>query len=222
MTGNQNSRDNEDADQSRSLSPAKAAVERIRDIRVALGLSIPELAERLAALGYPFTENRLWNLASDRTKIHVDTLFAIAAALGVSPLALMTLPADQHTEIDVAPGVTISAERFNAWVTGTSPLPGADETPYVEHHPFGAPIGRFQGSLDQRARALAFKIVSHADEAASTADTLREEAHAFAASLLEQEPSPDLIRTAEALSRRLGIDVSAIDSADDYRSTPGD
>lgn len=203
------------------LAPAQLVLDRIRAIRSAQGLTIPDLAQRLAELGYPITENRLWNLESGRTKLHVDTLFAIAAALGVSPLALQTAPDDEHTEIEPAPGVKTSVDRFNAWMTGTSPLPGSNERPYVEHHPYGAAISRFRGDLEQRTRALAIRIAAHAEDAASTAAAYREEAHAFAAALLEQEPSEDMIRTAEALSKRLGLDLSAISSDEPADSDAG-
>jgi transcriptional regulator with XRE-family HTH domain len=192
------------------LSPAELVLSRIRTIREAQGLSIAALAERLAEQGYVVSDNRLWNLESGRTKLHVDTLFAIAAALGVSPLALQTTPTDDEREVQPAPDVRVSAARFNAWMNGTNPLPGASKTTYAEHHPFGAPLGRFRGDLDERAQALALRLASHADDAATAAEALRDQAHAYAASLLEGEPSEDLIRSAQALSKRLGIDLSQI------------
>lgn len=197
----------------KALTPAELVLNRIRAIREAQGLSIAALAERLAEQGYVISDNRLWNLESGRTRLHIDTLFAIAAALGVSPLALQTTP-DGEEEIQPAPGVRISAARFNAWMNGTSPLPGARKSTYAEHHPHGTQLNRFRGDLDQRAQALAVRLASRADETSAAAEALREQALSYAASLLEGEPSEDLIRSAEALSKRLGIDFSEFGTHD--------
>lgn len=198
-----------------TLSPTDVVLNRIRSVRLAQGLSIAGLAERLFELGYVITENKLWNVESGRTRLHVDTLFAIAAALGVSPLTLQTMASDEPEEVQPAPGIRITANRFNAWMTGASPLPGASQSTYAEHHPYGAQIGRFRGDLDQRAQALAIRLASHADEAASAAEALRAQALTYAASLLEGEPSEDLIRSAEALSKRLGIDLASTRPSDE-------
>lgn len=192
-------------------TPAQVVLDRILEIRNEEKLSLPKLAARLADQGSDVTESRLWNIASGRARLQFETLIAIAAALEVSPLALLTMPTDGSAEVEILPGVTVSAERWNAWMTGSSPLPGASDTTYAAHHPYGAPIGRFRGDLDQRSRALAIRLAAHADEAATAAEALREEAHTYAASLLEGEPSEDLIRSAEALSKRLGIDLSTIE-----------
>lgn len=201
------------------LTPAELVLQRIRTICESQGLSISTLAERLLEHGFVVSDNRLWNLVSGRTKLHVDTLFAIAAALGVSPLALQTMPADGEEEVQPAPGVRVSAARFNSWMTGTDPLPGASKVTYAEHHPYGAQLGRFKGDLDQRARALAIRLATHADEAASAAEVLRQQALAYAAKLLEGEPSEDLLRSAEALSQRLGIDLSIANPQNDTGET---
>ncbi len=211
-------RPNSDTAATGPLTPAELVLQRIRTICETQGLSMSTLAQRLADQGFVISDNRLWNLVSGRTKLHVDTLFAIAAALGVSPLALQTMPLDDTREVQPAPGVQVSASRFNSWVIGTEPLPGASKTSYAEFHPYGAQIGRVRGDLDERARGLAMLLASRAEEAASAAELLRQQALSYAATLLNGEPSEDLLRSAEALSHRLGIDVSAIDRADDSRS----
>jgi transcriptional regulator with XRE-family HTH domain len=202
-------------DESSPRTPAQLVLDRILEIRRAEQLSIPQLATRLAEQGTDVTESRLWNISSGRARLQFETLIEIAAALDVSPLTLVTAPTDEPTEIEVLPGVIISADRWNAWMTGASPLPGADDATYAKHHPYGAQIGRYKGDLDQRARALAIRLAAHADEAATAAEALREEAHAYAASLLEGEPSADIIRSAEALSKRLGIDLSTLQTEDE-------
>ncbi|MBO3732762.1 helix-turn-helix domain-containing protein [Glycomyces niveus] len=193
------------------LTPSDIVLRRIRTISESQGLSISALAQRLLEHGFVISDNRLWNLVSGRTKLHVDTLFAIAAALGVSPLALQTMPTDSDEEIQPAPGVQVSPSRFNAWMTGTAPLPGSSKSAYAEHHPYEAQLGRFRGDLDERAQALALRLASHADEAASAAEVLRAQALQYAAALLEGSPSEDVLRSAEALSKRLGIDLRGIE-----------
>lgn len=197
------------------LTPTELVLHRIRMIREAQGLSISALAKRLLENGYVISDNRLWNLESGRSRLHVDTLFAIATALGVSPLALQTMPTDGDEEMQPAPGVRVSAARFNAWVSGTSPLPGSSKETFAAHHPYGPQLSRFRGDLDERAQALALRLASHADETAAAAEVLRDQALAYATTLLEGKPSEDILRSAEALSKRLGIDMENINDQSD-------
>jgi transcriptional regulator with XRE-family HTH domain len=192
----------------RFTTPSHVVRARIRRIRKEQGIRIPELAARLSAQGTVITEQQLYNLEGGRRRLHVDYLFAIAAALGVSPLALQTLPTDDEDEVEVTPGVTVTGARFNGWTTGTRPLPGADEARFARFHPYGAPIGRLQGTPDDRVQALANRIAEQAEDAAANAQMLRDDARKFAADIAGLEPSTDTVRSLEALSRRLGIDIS--------------
>lgn len=197
-----------DTPATRFQTPSDVVRTRIRQIRKGQGIRIPELAARLEHMGTPITEQQLYNLEVGRRRFHVDYLYAIAAALEVSPLALQTLPTERSSEVDIAPGITVTNTRFNGWTTGTRPLPGADETPFAQFHPYGAPIGRLQGSPDDRVQALAARIAEHAEDAAAKAEMLRDDARRFVADIAQLPPTTDTLRSLEVLSKRLGIDIS--------------
>ncbi|MEU8838057.1 helix-turn-helix transcriptional regulator [Streptomyces roseus] len=62
------------------------AIERLRTSR---GFAQRELAARVTELGHPMTNTMLSRIERTRRRCDVDDLVAIAAALGVSPLALL-------------------------------------------------------------------------------------------------------------------------------------
>ncbi|MFF4386245.1 helix-turn-helix domain-containing protein [Streptomyces sp. NPDC001552] len=61
----------------------------IENLRIARGFAQRELADRVTALGRPMTNTMLSRIERTRRRCDVDDLVAIAAALGVSPLALL-------------------------------------------------------------------------------------------------------------------------------------
>lgn len=63
------------------------AIERARTSR---GFAQRRLADRVTALGRPMTFTTLSRIERRQRRCDVDDLVAIAAALGVSPLALLT------------------------------------------------------------------------------------------------------------------------------------
>jgi transcriptional regulator with XRE-family HTH domain len=70
------------------------AGQRIRELRRAQGMSAPDLA---AALGWPL--DTLLNYEYGRRPLQLDRLEAIAAQLGVSPLALLIVDVETATLI---------------------------------------------------------------------------------------------------------------------------
>ncbi|MFC9812726.1 helix-turn-helix domain-containing protein [Streptomyces virginiae] len=62
------------------------AIERLRTSR---GFAQRELAARVTELGHPMINTILSRIERTRRRCDVDDLVAIAAALGVSPLALL-------------------------------------------------------------------------------------------------------------------------------------
>ncbi|GAA2507435.1 hypothetical protein GCM10010393_45320 [Streptomyces gobitricini] len=68
---------------------AARAIERARTTR---GFAQRQLAARATALGHPMTITTVSRIERRRRRCDVDDLVAIAAALGVSPLALLTEP----------------------------------------------------------------------------------------------------------------------------------
>ncbi|MGW6614971.1 helix-turn-helix domain-containing protein [Streptomyces erythrochromogenes] len=61
----------------------------IENLRIARGFAQRELADRVTALGRPMTNTMLSRIERTRRRCDVDDLVAIAAALEVSPLALL-------------------------------------------------------------------------------------------------------------------------------------
>lgn len=67
------------------------AARAIEHIRLARGLTQHQLAARCTALGRPITNTALSRTERARRRCDVDDLVIIAAALGVSPAALLPL-----------------------------------------------------------------------------------------------------------------------------------
>ncbi|MFF4762785.1 helix-turn-helix domain-containing protein [Streptomyces sp. NPDC001292] len=67
------------------------AARMIEHIRLARGLTQHQLAARCTALGRPITNTALSRTERARRRCDVDDLVVIAAALGVSPAALLPL-----------------------------------------------------------------------------------------------------------------------------------
>lgn len=176
----------------RVLSLDKAVVERMRTIRKAQNLTCHDLAERLADLGrIDITVNKIWNMQNGRLKPSLDMVFAIANALGVSPLAFLTVPDSEDYSIEVAPGVEISPSRFNAWTTGALPLPGSNETVFEEHQPHGIRAAGFQGTPEERTQRLVSKLTTAAVSSDKIAATLTAEVD-MVASAVERLTGEDL------------------------------
>lgn len=176
----------------RVLSLDKAVVERMRAVRKSQQLTCHDLADRLADLGRgDITVNKIWNMQNGRLKPSLDMVFAIANALGVSPLAFLTVPDSEDYSIEVAPGVEISPSRFNAWTTGALPLPGADEAAFEEHQPHGMRPAGFQGTPEERTQRLVSKLATEAVPSDKISATLAAEVD-MVASAVERITGEDL------------------------------
>lgn len=62
---------------------------RIRDIRLSLRWSLPELARRCYAVGYPLTDRDLSRIELGQRRLHADELRIIATVLGTTPHDLL-------------------------------------------------------------------------------------------------------------------------------------
>jgi transcriptional regulator with XRE-family HTH domain len=88
------------------------------------GLSQGQLAERLAALGYPkLDRSALSKLETGKRRIGVDDLFALAAALEVAPVFLLA-PAAPGA-VAVVPEVEVDGDLLKLWFEGWEALPGS-------------------------------------------------------------------------------------------------
>ncbi|MCA1674772.1 MAG: helix-turn-helix domain-containing protein [Actinobacteria bacterium] len=115
----------------------------VRDLRREREMSGEDLVKALADVGVPMTRNSLTNLEADRRQsIGVHEVYALAAVLGVAPIALLV--PDYGAEVEMLPGhptegiprVT-DGTRLALWIAGQH-LPGAahlhdnDEQTYAE------------------------------------------------------------------------------------------
>jgi transcriptional regulator with XRE-family HTH domain len=191
------------------LTPNEVVVMRMRDIRKAQGLTVDDLVDRLADIGRPdITNHKLFNMQAGRVKPYFDVVLAVANALGVSPLAFLTVPDDANIAIEVAPSVEISPTRFNAWSTGARPLPGRDEEVFAEFHPYGTGLTSRQGNPEERAQALVTRLTARLHAVNEVVAALEIEAAEFTAGVqeLNDEDLPEEQRRAiNALTRALGM-----------------
>ncbi len=91
------------------------------------GLSWVKLSERTRELGRPIHRVALSKLEQGDRDIHVSELVGLAAALNVSPLALL-FP-DVLAEVEVLPGRPMSAVEGVSWFTGANDPWGASNAP---------------------------------------------------------------------------------------------
>lgn len=104
--------------------------------RVKRGLKLAQLSERMTEVGRPMTGNTLSSIENLTRRADVDDLVAIAAALGVSPAALLMPQVDDDEDGGIAwliptsaepdPGeegvATVLAGQFWSWLTAEAPL----------------------------------------------------------------------------------------------------
>lgn len=112
--------------------------ERLRAARLAAGLTVQQVADRTASLGYPMARASIANLETrPREKIYLQDVTVLAAALGVSPVEILypldvtTVPTSmptpvgviqrgvlRNTSTQVLPGRAERAPAAAAWFTG--------------------------------------------------------------------------------------------------------
>jgi transcriptional regulator with XRE-family HTH domain len=202
----------------RTIGADQVFVERMHQIRGSLGLSVAQVAERLAGLGRPdITAYRIRHLLKGTTRPHLDLLFAIADALGIAPLALMTVPEDAPLAIEVAPGVQLSPVRYNAWVCGLRALPGDDEAVFAAHPPrTGGRVHRAGAAMDQ-ALTLSKAIALRSGDTETAQELLaaeRDELLGAVAGIGASDLPPEQQRAINVLRRSLGLDTDTDTDAD--------
>lgn len=111
-------------DNSEHMRPAQIVARRVREARTSRGWTQKELAEeKLAEVGYPKTRETLTKLESGRNRdVSIDDVFALAAALGVSPVHLLT-PLEDEVTVEITRTVRYPAKLVRAWIRGQVQLP---------------------------------------------------------------------------------------------------
>ncbi len=100
---------------------------RLRETRRALDLTQVDLAARVTAQGGVMTQTTITRLERGSRAVTVDELFSLAAALDVSPLALL-LPLDSDVSLRLDRHV-VTPRQLVDWVVGREPLRGWGDDP---------------------------------------------------------------------------------------------
>lgn len=122
--------------QDENTTTGAVAAERLRAVRKAQGLSLREVAERVAAVGHPLILTAIGKIENGDRRMDVDDLTALAAALGVSPATLLIPDAGEDNDQISVTGVRGDAADVWAWVTGKRPAPGVgddDMMTFIRH-----------------------------------------------------------------------------------------
>lgn len=82
------------------------------------GITAQALADRCASLGHPLDRTVIAKLEKGlRQSVTVADLVVLAAALGVSPTALV-VPIDQTETVEILPGQEVASYEAMTWLTG--------------------------------------------------------------------------------------------------------
>jgi transcriptional regulator with XRE-family HTH domain len=114
----------------RPPTPSDVVAARVRQVRKRRELTVPELAERCAAIGAPqLTAQAIYKIEGQREsatrsprQVTVDELLALAAALNVAPVHLLVPVDDVAAPYDVTATVNQQAWAVREWIRGTRPL----------------------------------------------------------------------------------------------------
>jgi transcriptional regulator with XRE-family HTH domain len=124
-----------DHDELNARTPSEVFATQLRAVRDRQGLTQAQLAERLRALGHALDRTAISNIeATGRSakarQVTIDDVFAFAAALGVSPMALC-VPRNWKEGVTVLPRgderdetlpLKVPASKFRSWWRGDYPL----------------------------------------------------------------------------------------------------
>jgi transcriptional regulator with XRE-family HTH domain len=128
----------------RGLGAATTSRDEGADRSCDAGWSQTRLAAELAEIGYPKSRPTLTKLEGGQYRnVSVDDLFALAAALGVPPVHLLT-PLEDDAPVAITPTVSHPAALARKWIRGLVSLPmlpGVDLTQIPESELFVMVLG---------------------------------------------------------------------------------
>jgi transcriptional regulator with XRE-family HTH domain len=116
---------------------------RVREVRRRRGLTVAQLAQRCAELGYPdLTDQALYNLEAGRADkrgrrrraVTVDELLVLALTLDVAPVHLL-VPLEDDRPYQTTPTRAEQSGPVRDWVRGVEPLDGTDARAYWSEVP---------------------------------------------------------------------------------------
>ncbi len=124
------------------MTPSDVVAARVRQVRTSRGLTVPQLAERCAAVGAPqLSVQAIYKIEGQREsatrsprRVTVDELLALALALDVAPVHLV-IPFGDDEPCALTAGVTEPAAEARPWFTGQNALKGTNRVAYYSFVP---------------------------------------------------------------------------------------
>jgi transcriptional regulator with XRE-family HTH domain len=114
----------DDPEKKTSTAPGptgKRVAANIKAHRLRQDVAYAELSRRLEELGRPIATLGLSRIEGEKRRVDVDDLVAIARALAVNPLHLLVGEGADETQIEITPGVSITAAEAWEWVLAEVP-----------------------------------------------------------------------------------------------------
>lgn len=100
----------------------------LRKSRKEMKLTAQRLADRTAELGHPIGPATITDLETGRRQsVTVADLLILAAALDISPVALLYADQFADGEVEMLPGVSATAAQAAMWCTGETAPYGSDD-----------------------------------------------------------------------------------------------
>lgn len=119
--------------------PTSVIASRVRALRKRHGWTADQLAERMTAVGIPWTRIVVTKLETGRRpSVSVDEWLALALVLGVAPVHLLVpTSGDEADEYAVTPRNTVVVWEAREWIRGRMPLQelGQDARVYFSEVP---------------------------------------------------------------------------------------
>lgn len=104
----------------------------LRKLRRAAGLDQVQLSDRLAELGHPLAVSAISRIESGQRRADVSDLFALAAALDVTPNLLCIPEGQLDDQVRLVEDLTVTWQKAWLWATGREPLKEYDVPDYTE------------------------------------------------------------------------------------------
>jgi transcriptional regulator with XRE-family HTH domain len=133
----------------RETTPTAVSVvvgRQVKALRERLGISQGQLALRLEKFGYPMRQVTIARLETGERRVTIDDVLAIAAALGVSPMYLLSAEFTNET-MPVTPKITAGPSQMRFWLRGELPLPDTDELSFFELVPDAERLARHRRGI---------------------------------------------------------------------------
>jgi transcriptional regulator with XRE-family HTH domain len=116
----------------RSPTVEQVVGQRLRQIRVTRRLSAEDLVVWLAERGEKVSTDTVYRVELGRVVPRLNLVYQLAAALGVSPIALM-LPAGEDEPVALTPAQDAPAQAVYEWMTGgrLDPFDRGEQLPHT-------------------------------------------------------------------------------------------